>query len=175
MGYYHPFADGNGRTARALFYWYMMRNNYWLVQYLSISRIIRGSKKAYEKAYLYAEHDSNDIGYFIQYHLDVLTKSFEELKKYLVWKRDEKKKSVRLLHLGNITPRQAETLNRFIENPDEVVTSVDIISRLGVSAGTAKSDLRDLTEKGYLKEIALNKRTKGYVRSEDFQNLINKA
>ena len=40
IGYYHPFADGNGRTARALFYWYMIRSNYWLVQYLSISRII---------------------------------------------------------------------------------------------------------------------------------------
>lgn len=31
VGYYHPFADGNGRTARALFYWYMMKSNYWLV------------------------------------------------------------------------------------------------------------------------------------------------
>lgn len=172
MGYYHPFADGNGRTARALFYWYMMRNDYWLVQYLSISRIIRGSKTAYEKAYLFAEHDSNDIGYFIQYHLDVLTKAFDELRKYLARKHTEKKKSEKLLHLGNITPRQAEILNRFVENPDELITSVDVIHRFGVSAGTAKSDLRDLTAKGYLKEIPLNKRTKGYVRNPDFQTLI---
>lgn len=91
MGYYHPFADGNGRTARALFYWYMMRNDYWLVQYLSISRIIRGSKRAYEKAFLFTEHDSNDMGYFIKYHLDVLNKSFDELRKYLVRKHKEKK------------------------------------------------------------------------------------
>lgn len=175
MGYYHPFADGNGRTARALFYWYMMRNDYWLVQYLSISRIIRGSKKAYEKAYLYVEHDSNDIGYFIQYHLDVLTKSFDELRKYLLRKHKEKKKSERLLHLGNITPRQAEILNRFVENPDAVVTSVDIANRFGVSAGTAKSDLRDLTGNGYLSEISLNKRTKGYIRNPKFQDMIQKA
>ncbi|MCM1177922.1 MAG: Fic family protein [Clostridium sp.] len=163
IGYYHPFADGNGRTARALFYWHMMKNDYWLVQYLSISRIIRGSKKAYEKAFLFAEHDSNDIGYFIQYHLDVLDKSFEELKKYLIRKHNEKKKSERLLHLGNITLRQAEILNRFIDNPDGIVTSVDIMNRFGVSPGTAKSDLRDLTEKGYLSEISLNGRTKGYI------------
>lgn len=175
MGYYHPFADGNGRTARALFYWHMMRNDYWLVQYLSISRIIRGSKKAYEKAYLFAEHDTNDIGYFIQYHLDVLNKSFDGLRKYLVRKHKEKKKSERLLHLGNVTSRQAEILNRFIENPDEVITSVDISNRFGVSAGTAKSDLRDLTEKGYLSEISLNKRTKGYIRSSKFQELIRQA
>lgn len=172
MGYYHPFADGNGRTARALFYWYMMRNDYWLVQYLSISRIIRGSKRAYEKAFLFAEHDSNDIGYFIHYHLDVLNKSFDELRKYLVRKHKEKKKSEILLRLGNITARQAEILNRLIENPDEVVTSMDIANRFGVSAGTAKSDLRNLTEKGYLSEISLNKRTKGYIRSANFQELV---
>ncbi len=172
IGYYHPFADGNGRTARALFYWYMMRNDYWLVQYLSISRIIRGSKKAYEKAYLYTEHDSNDIGYFIQYNLNVLKKSFDELQKYLIKKYQEKKKAERLLHLGNITPRQAEILNRYIENPDEVLSSVDVMNRFGISSGTAKSDLRDLTNKHFLKEIALNGRTKGYVRSDNFQEMV---
>ncbi|MDE6695630.1 MAG: Fic family protein [Muribaculaceae bacterium] len=172
IGYYHPFADGNGRTARALFYWYMMRNNYWLVQYLSISRIIKGSKKSYEKAYLYTEHDSNDIGYFIQYNLDVLKKSFDELQKYLIKKYQEKKKSERLLHLGNITPRQAEILNRFIENPDEIMSSVDVMSRFGVSSGTAKSDLKDLTQKQFLKEISLNGRTKGYIRNDSFQEMV---
>lgn len=172
IGYYHPFADGNGRTARALFYWYMMRNNYWLVQYLSISRIIRGSKKAYEKAYLYTEHDTNDIGYFIQYNLDVLKKSFDELQKYLIRKYQEKKKSERLLHLGNISPRQAEILNRFIENPDEIISSVGVMRRFGVSSGTAKSDLKDLTEKRYLKEISLNGRTKGYIRNDSFQDIV---
>ncbi len=172
IGYYHPFSDGNGRTARALFYWYMMRNDYWSVQYLSISRIIRGSKKSYEKAFLYTECDSNDMGYFISYNLDVLNKSFHQLKLYLDRKHKEKKKSERLLHLGNITPRQADILNRFIDNSDLLMTSTDITSRFGVSPKTAKSDLFDLTVKGYLSEIALNKKTKGYVRSLDFQRLI---
>jgi Fic family protein len=172
VAYYHPFADGNGRTARALFYWHMMRNNYWLVQYLSISRIIRGSKKAYEKAYLYAEHDANDIGYFIQYHLNVLSKSFDELRKYLERKSGEKRKSERLLHLGDITERQAEILNRYIDNPDDVVTSKDVMSRFAVSPGTAKSDLKDLTAKGYLVEIPLNGRTRGYIRSSEFVSRI---
>lgn len=172
IGFYHPFADGNGRTARALFYWYMMKSDYWLVQYLSISRIIKGSKKSYEKAYLYSEHDSNDIAYFIQYNLNVLHKSFEDLRTYLIRKNKEKKKAERLLHLGNITPRQAEIINRFIENSDEVATSADIIRRHGVSPGTAKSDLKDLSRKGYLTEISLNGKTKGYIRSTRFHDLI---
>jgi Fic family protein len=172
VAYYHPFADGNGRTARALFYWYMMRNNYWLVQYLSISRIIKGSKKSYEKAYLYAEHDTNDIGYFIQYNLNVLHKSFDELRKYLERKHGEKRKSERLLRLGDVSKRQAEILNRYIENPDEVITSNSVIHRFNVSPGTAKADLKDLTAKGYLKEISLNRRTKGYIRSDEFTNRL---
>ena len=49
LAYMHPFTDGNGRTARALFYWYMLKRGYWLTEYLSISRIIARSKKTYEK------------------------------------------------------------------------------------------------------------------------------
>ena len=174
VGYYHPFADGNGRTARALFYWYMMKSNYWLVQYLSISRIIKGSKKSYEKAFLYSEADGNDIGYFIQYNLDVLLKSFDALSRYITRKNNEKKKAEKLLHLGNITERQSQILSLCIENPDIVLVSTDIVGRFGVTPNTAKSDLRKLTEKGYLNEISLNGRTKGYVRSENFEQLIGK-
>lgn len=174
VGYYHPFADGNGRTARALFYWYMMKSNYWLVQYLSISRIIKGSKKSYEKAFLYSEADGNDIGYFIQYNLDVLLKSFDALSRYIKLKNNEKKKAEKLLHLGNITERQSQILSLCIENPDIVLVSTDIVGRFGVTPNTAKSDLRKLTEKGYLNEISLNGRTKGYVRSENFEQLIGK-
>ncbi|MDO5460629.1 MAG: Fic family protein, partial [Bacteroidales bacterium] len=72
IAYIHPFVDGNGRTARALFYWYMLRKGYWLTEFLSISRVIYRSKKGYEKAYLYTENDDNDIGYFIIYNLRTL-------------------------------------------------------------------------------------------------------
>lgn len=174
VGYYHPFADGNGRTARALFYWYMMKSNYWLVQYLSISRIIKGSKKSYEKAFLFSEADGNDIGYFIQYNLEVLHKSFDALSQYIKRKHNDKKKAEKLLHLGNISKRQSQILSLYIENPDKVLVSTDIMTKFGVSSGTAKSTLKDLTYKGYLREININGRTKGYVRSDDFEQLIGK-
>lgn len=173
VGYYHPFADGNGRTARALFYWYMMKSNYRLVQYLSISRIIKGSKSSYEKAFLYSEADGNDIGYFIQYNLDVLLKSFDALNQYIKRKNNEKKKADKLLHLGNITGRQSQILRMYIDNPDTVLVSTDIVGKFGVTPNTAKSDLRKLTGKGYLREISLNGRTKGYIRSDDFKQLTD--
>ena len=175
IGYYHPFADGNGRTGRALFYWYMMKSDYWLVQYLSISRIIKDSKKSYEKAFLYSEADGNDIGYFIQYNLEVLLKSFEALSRYIKKKNNEKKKAEKLLHLGNITERQSQILGIFIENPDKVMVAADVSARFGVSANTAKSDLRDLVSKGYLTEINMNRKKCGYVRSADFDRMVGKV
>ena len=57
LAYIHPFVDGNGRTARALFYWYMLKNNYWLFEYLSISRILLRAPSQYKRAYLYTEID----------------------------------------------------------------------------------------------------------------------
>ena len=175
VGYYHPFADGNGRTARALFYWYMMKSNYWLVQYLSISRIIKGSKKSYEKAFLFSEADGNDIGYFIQYNLEVLHKSFDALSNYIKRKNSEKKKAEKLLHLGNITTRQSQILTQYIENEDTVLVSTDVVAKFGIAQNTAKSELRKLTENGYLREISLNGRTKGYIRSDKFEDLIRKV
>ena len=43
LAYDHPFVEGNGRTARALFYWYMMKNEYWLIEFISISKIIKNA------------------------------------------------------------------------------------------------------------------------------------
>lgn len=65
LSYIHPFADGNGRTARSLFYWYMIKNGYWLIEFMSVSRIIYKTKRMYEKAFLYTEYDENDLTYFI--------------------------------------------------------------------------------------------------------------
>jgi len=65
LAYIHPFADGNGRTARSLFYWYMIKKGYWLTEYLSISRIIYTNKKAYEKAYQYTEKIVRGTGVWV--------------------------------------------------------------------------------------------------------------
>ncbi len=74
-----------------MFYWYMLRQGYWLTEYLSISRVIAKSKKSYEKAFLYTEADDMDIGYFVSYNLRVLEQSFKQLQDYIKRKQNEKK------------------------------------------------------------------------------------
>ncbi|MHB8551039.1 MAG: Fic family protein, partial [Acidiferrobacterales bacterium] len=65
LAYDHPFVDGNGRTARALFYWSLARSGYWLMEYVSISRLIKPAPAQYGRAYLHSETDNNDTTYFI--------------------------------------------------------------------------------------------------------------
>jgi Fic family protein len=172
LAYIHPFVDGNGRTARSLFYWYMIKNGYWLTEYLSISRIIYTNKKAYEKAYQYVENDDNDISYFIQYHLNVMKKAFEELKKYLQRKIDEQQNVLRFISIANINERQRYVLRTISESKRTLFTPKELATQFDISVKSARSDLQKLVDMGYLSATNLNKRAIGYIKSNLFEDLL---
>ena len=172
VAYMHPFVDGNGRTARALFYWYMLKQGYWLMKYMSVSRVIASSKKSYEKAYQYVESDGMDVGYFIIYNLKVLEKAFKQLQAYLKKKQEEKTLANTFLQLGNINERQAQIIRMYIDNPNEVLTVKDVQTKFMVTATTAKSDITGLMQRGMLSEISFNKVKKGYIKGENFDESI---
>lgn len=171
VAYVHPFVDGNGRTARALFYWYMLRRGYWLTEYLSISRIIARSKTAYENSYLYAEADRNDMGYFIAYNLRVLELAFKDLQQYIKRKIEQKQQTSQFLRLGNINQRQAEILKIMLDNPQSLLTIKELQIRFDVTHTTAKNDINGLIALKYVAEIALNKKKKGYIRGDKFSKI----
>ncbi len=150
IGYIHPFVDGNGRTARALFYWYLMKQGYWIIEYLSISRIILKSPAKYSRAYLYTEYDENDLTYFIDYNLTCLSKALDEFKKYVKRQIAEKKEAYQLVKTEDVNERQAQILHKFIHEPDVIMTIKEVESLYGVVYQTARTDLLDLVQKGYL-------------------------
>ena len=172
IAYVHPFADGNGRTARAMFYWYMLRQGYWLTEYMSISRVIAKSKKAYEKSFLYAEADMLDIGYFVNYNLGVLEKSFKQLQEYIKRKQLDKNSANKFFKLGNINERQAQILKMYYEDPALILTVKDLQVKFLVAPTTAKNDLVLLLERKFIKEIAFNKVKKGYIKGELFDSQV---
>ena len=172
IAYVHPFADGNGRTARAMFYWYMLRQGYWLTEYMSISRVIAKSKKAYEKSFLYAEADMLDIGYFVNYNLGVLEKSFKQLQEYIKRKQLDKNSANKFFKLGNINERQAQILKMYYEDPVLILTVKDLQVKFLVTPTTAKNDLMLLLERKFIKEIAFNKVKKGYIKGELFDSQV---
>jgi Fic family protein len=167
LAYMHPFVDGNGRTARALFYWYMLKENYKLTEYMSISRVIAKSKSSYEKAFRYTETDGNDMGYFVAYNLKALETSFQQLREYIQRKQQEKKAASTFMMAGNINYRQAIVLQRLKDEPDTIFTVKDVQDLFSVSSMTARKDLTDLVQQGYLTEIAINKVTRGYIKKQE--------
>lgn len=173
VAYMHPFVDGNGRTARALFYWYMLKEKYWLTEYMSISRVIANSKKSYEKAFQYVAADDNDLGYFITYNLRVLDQAFKQLQDYIKRKQEERVAANIFLQIGDINERQAQILKMFIDNPKEVITVRSLQDKFMISPTTAKTDIIGLLQKGLLTEIAFNKVKRGYIKGEKFDELIN--
>jgi Fic family protein len=166
LAYIHPFVDGNGRTARSLFYWFLLKQGYWLVEYLSISRIIYKSKRQYEKAFLYTEYDDNDLTYFILYNLCAMKTAFNELKQYLRRKTEENSSVSLLAHIKGINIRQAQILKILREKPDSMFTIKEIETRFTVSNQTARTDLSELEKLGYLSEIQINKRKVAFIKSE---------
>lgn len=151
LAYLHPFADGNGRTARALFYLYMLKRGYWLFEYLSISRVILHSRSRYDRAYLYAEADDADMTYFVTFHLHAIEKSLQALWAYLERKRDEEGTLVRALaHDRTLNHRQRAVLSRALTDPNIVFTIESHRASHDVAYPTARADLLELAGRGYL-------------------------
>lgn len=173
VAYVHPFVDGNGRTARALFYWYMLKKRYWLTEYLSISRVIYKSKASYEKSYLYTESDGGDIGYFITYNLRVLELAFKELQSYISRKIAQRQGNTNYIINNGVNERQAAIMSLFRDNPHMAITVKEVENRFGISQPTARLDLEGLVEKGFLTKVPVNKVKSNYVKSERFDSLIS--
>lgn len=170
IGYIHPFVDGNGRTARALFYWYLLKNGYWLTEYLSISRVILKTKTQYEKAYIYSEIDEMNVSYFIHYQVKVLTQAFEDLKDYLSKKKKEENKLNKYLKVSNINERQAQILYWIEEDANRYFSVKEIENIFSVTNQTARTDIEELVDQDFLKKVSINKKSFNYWKGEKFDS-----
>ncbi len=151
MGYDHPFVDGNGRTARAIFYWSMLSQGYWLTEYISISSILRKAPSKYAKSFLYTETDENDLTYFIIYHLEVIQRAIQELKTYLSVKAKEVRAVESLLRQEfEFNHRQLALLGHALRHPGMQYTIKSHQTSHNVSYHTSRQDLLDLAGRGLL-------------------------
>ena len=152
IGLLHPFEDGNGRLARILFYWYMLKKGYWAFSYLSLSERILKSPKQYAMAYVYTEQDGYDLNYFIHYNIGKLKLARDDLQIYLKQKIAENRQSLHLVQMGhNFNTRQLKLL-QYLSKDEQRSTNMSAYHNINDDVGylTAVSDLKKLVEGEFL-------------------------
>ena len=177
IGYEHPFVDGNGRTARALFYWAMTRSGYWMTEFLSISTVIRKAPVQYARAYVLSEIDDNDVTYFLDYHLRVILRSIQRLHTYLAYKaqemRDMQRQLDRLAPAGVLNYRQMAMVQHMRKHPGTSYTIESHRRSHNVTYQTARTDLLKLAELG-LMQYAKRGRAFIFTQAGDFEDRLRK-
>ncbi len=176
IGYDHPFVDGNGRTARALFYLVMAKENYWLMEYISISRVIKKAPAKYMQAYLYTETDENDLTYFIIHQLDVVKEAISDLHEYLAKKAGELREAEKVLEnstlQGVLNSRQLSVLKNALKNPGAEYTIKSHQTSHDVAYQTARTDLLMLSDQyKILKKYTVGKKDV-FIAPRDIRDLI---
>jgi Fic family protein len=159
LAYEHPFVDGNGRTARVLFYWSMLNQDYWLTEFLPISRLIKQAPAKYGRSFLYSEQDEGDLTYFIIYQLGIIQRAITDLQTYLDRKVAETKRIQESLTLlsRHFNYRQVALIGHAINKPDAQYTVQSHSNSHNIVAQTARADLQDLERNGLLNKISLKR------------------
>ena len=175
IGYEHPFADGNGRTARAIFYWFMLNNGFEFFEYLSISKLLKIAPVKYGMAYLYTEIDESDLTYFLYYQADIILRAMDELFTYLEERSLEFEEVVGLLENSKLSDAlnfiQKNIVKKAMKHPGRVFTVKEISNHYDISENTARKYLKDLVSYkilGALKEG----RTVNYIAMADIKDKL---
>lgn len=158
LAYDHPFEDGNGRTARILFFWLMRARGYWLAEYLPISKFLRKAPAQYARAFMETETDDGDTTYFLIHQLGVIEQAIGDLHRYLQRKIAEVRSVERMLQEADgLNGRQLALLTDAIRHPDSTYSFASHAESHRVTHETARSDLSALFERGLL-----SRRRKGH-------------
>ena len=175
IGYLHPFTDGNGRLARLIFYWYLLRKGYWAFSYLPISTIIRKSPTQYAKAYVYSEQDDLDLTYFIDYNIRKIKLAMKDFEKYMqkVSQRN-KQMNIKAKTTYNLNDRQIQLLQYYYENRDAYTTPTMHMNHYQISKSTAIRDLQNLLKQNFV-SVEKSKKKACYFATEKIKKLFKKS
>jgi len=151
LAYDHPFVDGNGRTARALFYWQMLHSGYWLFEYISISQFLRKAPVQYGTAFLHTETDENDLTYFIIHQAEIIKRALKELHDYVARKSSETRACLDALQKHpELNHRQQALIAHAVRHPNFAYQIAGHGARHAVTYATARADLLELAKLKFL-------------------------
>ena len=143
----HPFADGNGRTGRALALWEMYRRGFDTHHIFSVDEYYWEDRARYYAELDGARKAGEDLTHWLEYCAAGLRQTLER-----AWMRAQVfnvKKKVKLV----LRPKQEELLNLLRDHRDAGMAPVDIWAALGVSKQGAMDLLRPLLKAGLVERV----------------------
>lgn len=172
LAYEHPFCDGNGRTARALFYWSLLRDGYWVAPYVSISRLLRQERKAYDEAYLDMETCHLDVTYCVLQNVRIFAQGLHNLNA-AVARSERNTRAWRDLFKGQLNARQLDLLEHTLRHPDYHYRILEHQRWHAIANNTARADFDGLEARGFLKQRKIG-RDRYYTDSGLFRSLAER-
>lgn len=175
VGYLHPFADGNGRLARSIFYWYLFKNDYWGITFVPISMVLKRAKKQYTYAYIHTEQDNYDLTYFIDFSIQKIMLALKEFNSYVENLANENKSiDSKLGRKLNLNDRQKQIIYFVSKDVSNFVSELSHRTMNGIARNTARSDIKKLVDEGLLVPEKEGKVVK-YYASDKLRAKINET
>lgn len=175
IGYIHPFNDGNGRTARALFYWYLLSQRYDYLEYIAVSTAIKNAPMKYARAYLYCENDHNDVTYFVKFNLRQLEIAVNSFKEYINKTIGENRKIIETIRENpNLDLRQVDIIINMSKN-ERQITIEEMQEIYDITYQTARASLLDLVKQGYMHKFTIGKQFFFTLDKEKCMSAFNKT
>lgn len=157
----HPFDDGNGRIARAISDMVLARSEDSSQRFYSLSNQILIEKKGYYEILQKVQHSNGDITEWLDWFLNCLYRalmSTDETMKRVLQKADFWEKHKETI----FNSRQRLMLNKLLDGFEGKLKTSKWAKIAKCSADTALRDIKDLVEKGVLKQEEQGGRSTNY-------------
>lgn len=157
----HPFDDGNGRIARAISDLMLARADGTAERYYSMSSQILVERKQYYEVLQKVQHSSGDITDWLRWFLSCLKNSLLATEATL--RKIMRKSEFWKIHENTaLNERQRFVLNKLLEGFDGKLKSSKWAKMTKCSSDTALRDIKDLMDKGILRQEQQGGRSTNY-------------
>jgi Fic family protein len=157
----HPFDDGNGRIARAISDMMLARADGTTERYYSMSSQVLVERKQYYETLQKVQHSSGDITNWLEWFLQCLRNSLwaTQTSTQRIFRKTEFWK----IHESTVfNERQRLVLNKIFEGFDGKLKSSKWAKMAKCSPDTALRDIKDLIDKGILRQEGEGGRSTNY-------------
>jgi Fic family protein len=157
----HPFDDGNGRIARAIADMLLARSDESSQRFYSFSNQIMKERKVYYDVLEKIQHGTLDITLWLEWFLNCMQRAIENSEEVL--QKVLRKAEFWKIHANTtLNGRQQQMLNKLLDGFDGKLKSSKWAKITKSSGDTALRDIKDLIEKGILKQEQSGGRSTNY-------------